>query len=333
MKHTVTFFVATTLLVAGTGAVDPWTPSPLCPFPSTDLVRFPYEGDCTKYWECYNGARYPMDCPTWLEFNSAESWCYTPSLANCDPDATIIYPTFSHSTVSTQSTAPTQDWGPKPKCPFPSNELIFFPVATNCAKYWECFQGIRYLMSCPPGLHWNTVYNYCDYPGNANCSINNATTTSSPVPTTPSTNTTTTPGGNTPDPQCPYPSDEITFYPHPTECNKYYECYQGHRYLMSCPSGLYWNEKENACDYRENVNCDRVSTLSPPTPVPTASTTANPICVGKPDGTYLANPNDCRKFYECVGGKAIEEQCAADLLWNDLILSCDYPQIVSCNTK
>lgn len=180
---------------------------------------------------------------------------------------------------------PTDDLGPRPECPFPSNELLFFPVVGNCAKFWECFQGILYLMSCPEGLLWNTVYNYCDYAGNVDCSISttevykfsyriaifhysfsdNATSSTSPVTTTPGSsttptpgsNTTTTPGNNTPDPQCPYPSDEIHFFPHPTECNKYYECYLGHKYLMYCPDGLYWNEYENACDYKENVNCDR----------------------------------------------------------------------------
>lgn len=57
--------------------------SPFCP--TRDLARFPYEGDCSKYWECYEGTQLQMDCPAGLEFSAAQSRCNVPSVANCNP--------------------------------------------------------------------------------------------------------------------------------------------------------------------------------------------------------------------------------------------------------
>jgi hypothetical protein len=62
-----------------------WTPDPFCPFPSDHTTRYPYYGDCSKYWECFEGTKYVMDCPEGLEFNAPLQQCDTPSIANCDP--------------------------------------------------------------------------------------------------------------------------------------------------------------------------------------------------------------------------------------------------------
>ncbi|KAJ8925009.1 hypothetical protein NQ315_001174 [Exocentrus adspersus] len=339
MRVVTTILGAVALLAIVTNADDPWTPSPLCPFPSEELTRFPYEGDCSKYWECYEGARYPMNCPGSLEFNEEKSRCDDPTVANCNPDVTIIYPTFPHTSLPTKTTS-----GPNPECPFPSDEMTYFPVSSNCSQYWECYQGSRYLMTCPTGQYWSVDHNYCDFQENVNCSLNNATTTT-PIPTTTpgdttstSPGSTTTPSGNlttttttnggdtttttttgpwTPDPLCPWPSGNLTFFPDPTNCSRYYECYEGNKYLMSCPSNLYWNELASVCDYLDNVECNN----------------RNPVCIGKPDGTYLPHPWECNKFYECVDQRPKETVCPGDLLWNEAILSCDYPTHTICQTS
>uniref|UniRef100_A0A182NC04 Chitin-binding type-2 domain-containing protein n=1 Tax=Anopheles dirus TaxID=7168 RepID=A0A182NC04_9DIPT len=55
----------------------------------------------------------------------------------------------------------------------PAEDDIFNPVHiphfTDCTKFYKCFNGEKYEMDCPSGLHWNIEQNYCDYPEQAHC--------------------------------------------------------------------------------------------------------------------------------------------------------------------
>lgn len=51
-------------------------------------------------------------------------------------------------------------------------------------------------------------------------------------------------------PVCPTPSKNIIFFPYDLDCHKYYECFAGRRFLMECPSDLYWNQTALTCDYK-----------------------------------------------------------------------------------
>lgn len=269
MKYTLCLSVALVLLVKLTGADDTVTPNPLCPYPSEDFTRFPYQGDCTKYWECYEGQRYPMTCPDGFEYNSETGVCDFPELANCDSDATVTYPTFPHTT-STPGTGPTTPtttvWTPDPICPYPSSEMTYVVHPYNCSLYYECYQGIKYLMACPSPLVFNIDAKYCDYQENVDCSRTSTTVNTTPGPdvTTnePPSSTTTTPGSST---------------------------------------------------------------------TPGSTTTPDNVCANMPDGTFLSDPSDCSKFYECLYGKTIEGTCPLDLVWNEARLTCDYPENVTCN--
>ncbi|XP_018564003.1 probable endochitinase [Anoplophora glabripennis] len=170
-----------------------------------------------------------------------------------------------------------------------------------------------------------------------------------------------------PDPFCPYPSDEIFFYSDPDDCSKYIECYEGVKYVRNCARGLLWDEENLACDYPRNVDCksrpnptpdgpvstEPVTTEAPasetsatteapevsttPAPLPTSTeepvvTTFSPahICDNQADGSYLADPTDCKRFYECVSGEAVPGTCPTGTEWNEKILNCDRPQNVDC---
>ncbi|XP_023312972.1 probable endochitinase [Anoplophora glabripennis] len=78
-----------------------------------------------------------------------------------------------------------------------------------------------------------------------------------------------------------------------------------------------------------------VTTNEPPSPGTTTSpgstTTPANLCANMPDGTFLSDPSDCSKFYECLYGKEISGTCPLDLLWNEQKLTCDYPENVVCN--
>ena len=55
----------------------------------------------------------------------------------------------------------------------PEEDDIFHPVHiphfTDCTKFYKCFNGKKYEMDCPAGLHWNIEKDFCDFPDEANC--------------------------------------------------------------------------------------------------------------------------------------------------------------------
>lgn len=97
-------------------------------------------------------------------------------------------------------------------------------------------------------------------------------TTNSGSVTTSTQAATTSGGGNGGGDLC---ADPNGFYPHPTDCQKYYQCAHGTPYEYSCASGLLWNDAVKNCDWAANVQCTSGTTASPPT-TPTSETTKSP---------------------------------------------------------
>ncbi|KAJ8970581.1 hypothetical protein NQ314_001105 [Rhamnusium bicolor] len=345
---------------------EKWQPDIRCPFPSDELTRTKYQGDCERYWECYQGARYTMWCPQGLEYNDVEHRCDAPEIAKCDPDAPVVYPIYPHEPYNPDEPRNPEDPGndgvPDPLCPYPSHDLVFFPDPTDCTKYLECYDGKRYRMSCPASLYWNDVSNYCDYLENVKCDrtpVNpDIPDDSQPEPEDPS-------GDLIPDPVCPSSSRDLIFYPDPNDCTKYLECYDGTQYRMSCPATLYWNDVTNNCDYLENVNCNRVPHVpdSPDTPEdpqpgldapedpqpgpdapenpdepqpepenPSGDWAPDPLCpFPSHDLYFFPDPTDCSKYLECYEGNKFRMSCPSNLYWNELTNSCDYLENVKCD--
>ena len=71
---------------------------------------------------------------------------------------------------------------------------------------------------------------------------------------------------------CPAPNG---FFPNPSDCSSYYQCYQGTAYKKPCPNGLMYNAAATSCDWPANVNCDsntQPSTVPPTSPAPVVPT-------------------------------------------------------------
>ncbi|XP_076330940.1 uncharacterized protein LOC143236526 [Tachypleus tridentatus] len=78
----------------------------------------------------------------------------------------------------------------------------------------------------------------------------------------------------TPDPDPSFTCPDEGFYRNTRDCRKYFWCLDSGPaalglvpHAFTCPSGLYFNTKMEACDYPENVNCNNL---------PVAQTTASP---------------------------------------------------------
>lgn len=72
------------------------------------------------------------------------------------------------------------------------------------------------------------------------------------------------------------------FLPNLSDCNRYYECDNGHALPRSCPTGLHWNIHQQICDWPQNAKCEASGTgVTDPSsanmsPKPTAPTPATP---------------------------------------------------------
>ncbi|KAK2576109.1 hypothetical protein KPH14_007443 [Odynerus spinipes] len=112
------------------------------------------------------------------------------------------------------------------KCPSvdPLNYTVHLAHKTDCTKFYKCFNGKKYKMSCPDNwrggkLHFNKVLQVCDYPERAGCNDNST---------------------------CPAGSDGKAF-PHECSCSKYYVCHNGDLVLKKCPKGKHWSTKKQQC--------------------------------------------------------------------------------------
>ncbi|XP_066940522.1 peritrophin-1-like [Macrobrachium rosenbergii] len=49
-------------------------------------------------------------------------------------------------------------------------------------------------------------------------------------------------------------------------------------------------------------------------------------------GAYFQHPSDCSKFIQCAPAGPAVMSCPEGLIWNQHILTCDFPRSVSCET-
>ena len=71
-------------------------------------------------------------------------------------------------------TAEAQDSVPGKRHPkscddVPEGSHVFLPDPSNCARYFECSNGVPVLNECRPPLLWNPKVTTCDYPKNVDC--------------------------------------------------------------------------------------------------------------------------------------------------------------------
>ncbi|EDW70668.2 uncharacterized protein Dvir_GJ11411 [Drosophila virilis] len=82
------------------------------------------------------------------------------------------------------------------------------------------------------------------------------------------------------------------FLPSNTSCASYYVCRDQEATLQSCASGTYFDTTLLACVVDENN-----------------SQCWENFCIGKPDGSAVADEDDCTIFYMCSGQKATAQEC------------------------
>ncbi|XP_053406596.1 probable chitinase 10 [Mercenaria mercenaria] len=147
------------------------------------------------------------------------------------------------------------------------------------------------------------------------------------------------------------------FYPDPTDCSAYYQCWSGIKYRTVCGNDLLWNQAGKYCDFHYNVDCQLVtSTTEAPTNPPTTQEPTNPptnpptdppteqptnppatekpadFCKNKANGLYKKK-DDCQSYYNCAHGLTNVYTCADGTLFNAATKNCDWARNVDCDEE
>ncbi|XP_058818636.1 probable chitinase 10 [Topomyia yanbarensis] len=206
--------------------------------------RVPDPADCTRFFLCIGEESFPTQCGPGLIFDVLTGHCNEESVSVCVQEIESP-PTPSGPGEGTTSPgvttpsdipeAPTPTPGPTtvaPTAPTPSPTPSPAPTTTTVPEAPTPSPTIA-----PPPITTTT------------------TPAPTPAPTTPPTTvptpapTTARPPGT---PDCPV--NEEFYAPHP-DCTKYYRCYFGRLFVMTCPPNLHWNQEQLFCDHIWNVPC------------------------------------------------------------------------------
>jgi len=63
---------------------------------------------------------------------------------------------------------------------------------------------------------------------------------------------------------CPSWEPEVTYYPYPYDCRKYFQCSNGEAICMKCDNVTVWNQVKHVCDMEVDIGCVIVTTTLNP---------------------------------------------------------------------
>jgi len=225
----------------------------------------------------------------------------------------IFLACFSVHARSIQDVDPT----PSPKFQCPEKEG-FFPDPTDCSKFYQCANYLAWEHQCPGKLYFNKATAQCDFPENVDCHQHSIKQPIKVQDIDPTPGTTF---------ECPA---DTGFYPNPSDCTKFYHCFNHIAWQEQCSAGLYFNPTLNVCDFPENVDCHQDS-IKQPIKVQDIEPTPSPAFKCPAASGLYPNPSDCTKFYHCANNIAWEEQCSVGLYFNPTLSVCDFPENVDCH--
>ncbi|XP_033237375.1 uncharacterized protein [Drosophila pseudoobscura] len=225
---------------------------------------------CAHYIFCNGNDSYDGECPDGEYFSSDTEMCEpmgdidcrsgqametdnTPELDSSTDSSTVVHTESpSNSTLAAESlnatSTPTSIDGPGSNttvfapsveiivtsiCPREDNKsrIILMANQNSCTDYYVCYQGEPYPMNCAATLHFNPRTGKCDHPENVRCM---ATT-------------------NNPREQCKRHTMDI--YPHPDNCNYFYQCRLGYLIVQQCPFFYGWDHEKRSCVVLSQAKC------------------------------------------------------------------------------
>ncbi|XP_053686225.1 probable chitinase 10 [Sabethes cyaneus] len=280
------FAILPLVLSVGAFLFEEGIPDSRCPLQDNPMnpMHLPHPTDCGRFYKCFSGRAFAINCPPGQEFGAQLQRCDFPQFARCrtalaEPEPAQIH-LKEQETVAEQSEIEAlpvkaefiySAGVPDVRCP--RNDDPFRPIHlahTDCTKFQKCFDGRAYVLDCPPGQHFGVKINRCDFPQFAQCLQSKRKSISKrevkysdeeydynydedDLPLDPSEWTDEqremVVGVN--DFRCPRLDDPETpvHLTHPKDCGKFYKCYGGRAYLIVCPAGQHWSVRFDRCDY------------------------------------------------------------------------------------
>lgn len=188
------------------------------------------------------------------------------------------------------------------------------------------------LIRCPKGQHWNARVNRCDHAAVARCSVIKVAAASMSVPYMDISEEKLEKIHTIvddldymiPDARCHIDDDKYhpIHFAHPSDCQMFYKCFNNFAYKVSCPDGLQYHAKTQACDYPSVAKCKN----SPPINVQMAAMEIKMPSI--PDCSHGRTVNYAmqgmlNRFFSCRNGEVYLMECAANQFFNPNIMECD----------
>ncbi|CAL1680518.1 unnamed protein product [Lasius platythorax] len=331
----------------------------VCPCPSSsEKVLLPHECKCEHYYECVKGKRALRTCPNGQHFDSIQKICMHPDEANCATDTPEPTTTTTDTTITTTTEAPDK---PRKKCPPKgSTEIARIAHPFVCNMYYLCVNGIKILLMCPIGMHFDYVREVCDWAFIVKCIR--------PIPTNdilidndldPSTCIGT----------CPEEDPEYAVLLPNEDCKKFCLCSNGFAWVQPCPEPLYFDSIDKVCKNKRDAVCaerlfnqDRASMLhrmvddeNSVQPLNEENNDEQEIrdnswskvriynldpstCIGTcpeedPEYAVLLPNEDCKMFCLCSNGFAWVQPCPVPLYFDSIDKVCKNKRDAVCGER
>jgi len=184
----------------------------------------------------------------------------------------------------------------------------------QCDKYFECnIKGEEKENLCPDGLVFDEKSQNCDYPSKVDCGQRSKLQSAQPSKNCPRAN-------------------GFFAWPAKESCQKFWDCRGGQSYLQTCPEGVIFDMKVDACvtpdqSHREECKAEKFLKFDCPN-----YSAEEPLRFGNHD--RLPDPENCQKFYSCLrDGQPRLGVCPRKTVFNNATGLCDDPKaVVGCET-
>jgi valyl-tRNA synthetase len=311
---------------------------PVCPPDNGEVILFPKPENCSEFYQCAGGVLFTHRCQVNLYYCEEKQYCSWPTDPDCKFDCVT---TKTNLVPAAEKFVPAAD----PECPPQTENVTFIPNPNNCSEFFECDNGVPVLMSCPAGLYFCSKKEICDWIWDPECKYDCHNVKSKTViaeekfdaiyeraddTAIAETTTIELTDGPTADPLCPPQTENATFIANPNNCSEFFECDNGVLVQMSCPPGLYFCSEKQICDWLWDSECKFDCNIVKSKPVVIVEEkfipAADPECPPQTDGvvTYLPNPDDCNKYYECSNEVPVPMHCPDFLYFCTQKNSCDW---------
>ncbi|GIX70893.1 chondroitin proteoglycan 2 [Caerostris extrusa] len=188
----------------------------------------------------------------------------------------------------------------------------------DCSTYYKCTNGQPSLESCPVDKHFNAADKKCVEPCEAQCDKTIDCGKENPS------------SDNRESIIC---GEDDGFYPVRDDCSAFYQCADGHAYLVRCPDGLHFNEEFGVCEPPCDARCDpKIDCPSSPQHSNSKAFEIDNLHCPGPDGLFPALES-CDEYYLCYKGKEYLLRCPPGLHFSISDGSCSIPCDAQCDTS